>query len=136
MRNLIVAVLFAAASSVLEPIAAQQPADQAVSARTRFSGVLTTLVNGRPLALKIDYRAWILAPGTKLDKLGLDASAHTLLRLHSGKLTSLAAEKRARRAGEFWELAPGEAMQLIAEDDSVIFETISVRPGATRKSSK
>ncbi|HZP85690.1 MAG TPA: hypothetical protein VFB54_02655 [Burkholderiales bacterium] len=118
-----------ALSMLLGSAAAQEaPTGATVSSVSHFTGAVTARVSEKARKVRVDYRTWSIAPGTKLDALPIKADGDVLYELHSGRLITRSAEEEIERVpGTFWTVRRGERQALETLDDTVVLRTISSR---------
>ena len=106
--------------------AAQTPEPQAlVTFVSRFDGSVDTRVGRKARKLRIDYRTWSIAPGTKLDRLPMTIDGDVLYELHSGRLLTRTGDRQIERVpGTFWTVRHAEQQALETLDDSVVLRTV------------
>jgi quercetin dioxygenase-like cupin family protein len=123
----LLAVVSAAALSLMPPLAAAQSTSSGVRAREGFAGNLVVLNKGLPQTVAVKYQNWFVPPGATIDDLAGGAGGNLVVEVASGFITAIIdGQRQPKQFGEFFVVPAGHKLQIVTTDRSAILHTLQL----------
>jgi gentisate 1,2-dioxygenase len=107
-------------------LAASQSPSSGVHPREGFAGSLAVLNKGKPEAMAVNYRTWMIPPGATIDDLA-GGGGNLVVEVASGALTAIIdGRKQAKQFGEFFAVPAGHKLQIVTTNRSAILHTLQL----------